>query len=337
MDAIKLLEQNLMSLNLNAITIREVIVLEVSITDIFKYQDEQFTLCIPANQPIKKDILKKLIFEGHKHLFVPAQDYEKYKDELRDTLSKVTRSLSVGDPIANGAKHISLMTLNLQNLYDNPADGEALNAQYQGSLNLGKFLIEHKDIQGRMYKDLKNQRHHFVMGQPMLSTLMMLGFLQHLRVFSQRDIEQLFITSYFKDIGMSNIPKEKFDKENLSEFEAKQFKDHANQSMNLIEGRLNLSSSYINIIKNHHYLNDKIGAILSGKKIVRSSQEQIVGLETTIVAVMDILVAMTEGRPFQKKLSVFEGLDLIRKLMADQYPHEFKALVHFIRNFFTNG
>ncbi len=337
MKSANILEQNLMSLSLKPVTIREIVMLEVALTDIFKYQEEQFSLCIPANQPIKKDLLKKLIFEGHKHLFVPGEDVGKYREELRNNLTKLTRSLSVGDPLVNGSKHVGLMTLNLQNLYDNPADDESLNAQYQGSLNLGKFLSEHKDLQGKIYKDLKIQRHHFSMNQPMLSTLMVLGFIQHLHIFSERDVEQLFITSYFKDLGMSTIPKEKLDKDDLSDIDKKQFLEHADHSINLLEGRVNLNSNYMNIIKNHHYLNPKIQAIMSGENPNKVSSEHIVGLETTIIAVIDILVAMTEGRPFQKKLSVFEGLDLIRKLMADQYPHEFKALVHFIRNFFTDN
>jgi HD-GYP domain-containing protein (c-di-GMP phosphodiesterase class II) len=60
------------------------------------------------------------------------------------------------------------------------------------------------------------------------------------------------------------------------------------------------------------------------------------GIESTLVAVFDILVAMTNDRPYRKGLSLYQSLEVIKKMMADEYPQEFKALVVFLKQFFKN-
>jgi HD-GYP domain-containing protein (c-di-GMP phosphodiesterase class II) len=55
-----------------------------------------------------------------------------------------------------------------------------------------------------------------------------------------------------------------------------------------------------------------------------------------VVAVFDILVAMTSDRPYRKGMSLYQSLELIKKIMADDYPQEFKALVVFLKQFYKN-
>jgi hypothetical protein len=52
---------------------------------------------------------------------------------------------------------------------------------------------------------------------------------------------------------------------------------------------------------------------------------------------MDTVAAMTTDRPFRKAESLFKSLDLIRLLVGEQYPNEFKLIVHYFRNFFKNN
>jgi HD-GYP domain-containing protein (c-di-GMP phosphodiesterase class II) len=56
-----------------------------------------------------------------------------------------------------------------------------------------------------------------------------------------------------------------------------------------------------------------------------------------LVTVMDVISAMISGRPYRKASSLYESLDLIKLLIADQYPQEFKLIVTYFRSFFFNG
>jgi HD-GYP domain-containing protein (c-di-GMP phosphodiesterase class II) len=45
---------------------------------------------------------------------------------------------------------------------------------------------------------------------------------------------------------------------------------------------------------------------------------------------------MTNDRPYRRGQSLYQSLELIKKMMADDYPQEFKALVVFLKQFFKN-
>ena len=64
--------------------------------------------------------------------------------------------------------------------------------------------------------------------------------------------------------------------------------------------------------------------------------EMIYGIESTLVAVFDIMVAMMSDRPYRKGISLYQALEVVKKMMADDYPQEFKALVVFMKQFFKN-
>jgi DNA-binding transcriptional MerR regulator len=240
----------------------------------------------------------------------------------------------VGNPLQNSRRQINLLAQNLSELYRNPLNDENLKLQYQCTVNLSKFLSEHKGLLPELYSDLFNGNHHFTMSQPMMASLLLVGFLQQFRLFHEKDIEMLFITSYLKDIGMSFIPEEKLDQKDLELHDKKIISRHADNSISLLEGRTPLARNHLNIIKNHHFLNKKIQAALSGIK-TDSSQNSLMGLETEMVAVMDVLVAMINDRPYRAGQPLFQSLELLSKVMADDYPSEFKALVNYLRYFFT--
>ena len=43
---------------------------------------------------------------------------------------------------------------------------------------------------------------------------------------------------------------------------------------------------------------------------------------------------MTSSRPYRQGLTTYQSLELIRKMIADDYPQEFRALVVYLRQFF---
>ena len=170
----------------------------------------------------------------------------------------------------------------------------------------------------------------------MLSSVLLLSFLQSIHLFHDKEVENLFLASYFKDIGIAMIPGDKYDLKTLTTRDQELFANHADFSFDLLEGRIPLSKNYLTIIKHHHFLNDKMKEFLLKDKKKKKEPEIIFGIESTLVSVFDILVAMTSDRPYRKGMSLYQSLELIKKMMADDYPQEFKALVVFLKQFYKN-
>lgn len=335
MGAFSNLNKNSLSLKLKAIPIKELIITSVAFGDIYRFENEMFELTFRKGRPINNTRLKELHDAGFYELFMEDMDYLKLQEVITEKLIKSTRSLSIGDPVTNGRKQLGLLSLNMDSLYKNPMEDNLLDVQFKGSQNLSKFLLEHKGLHSKLYQDVKKFNPHFVIAQPFLSSLLTLGFLQYLQQFQDTDLEQLFLTSFFKDIGMSFIPEEHYDKVQLDESEKKAFTDHAEFSKQLLDGRVSISRNYLEVIENHHYLNDKIALIKAGLKVSNIDQsEKITGIETLVISVMDIIAAMIEGRPYAQKESLFNTLDLIKKLISKEYSYEFRALVLYLRKFF---
>jgi hypothetical protein len=281
-----------------------------------------------------RDVINTLIRNSFLEVFVFEEDLAEIKKNLEAALIKITRSLSVGDPIENGTKDIKLLSLNLGGLYRNPHNDELLMLQFQSSQNLSKFLMENKKLQPQFYESLQNENFHFTLAQPMLSSLMLLSFLQAIHLFHDKEVENLFLASYLKDIGISMIPDSKYDLKTLTERDKEMFASHADYSCDLLDGRVPLSKNYLTIVRNHHFLNDKIKDLALKRK--SAEPETIMGIESTLVAVFDIIVAMTSKRPFRNERSMYQTLEVVKKIMADDYPQEFRALVVFLKQFYRN-
>jgi hypothetical protein len=336
MGAVHNLQQNLLGMKLRPIPVRNLAILEHALSDIFSFNNGAFELTIPAETPIHKNLISKLAKNGVKQLYIFEEDLVQLNHLIKEKMIKITRSLSIGDFEKNTKTQITLMSLHLNNLYQNPFNDENLDVQYKCTSNLAKLLIENKNLGSYLYAQLKKQNHHFIISQPILSSLLLLGYLKHLAVFQNSEMENLFITSMMKDLGISFVPQDKLNKSNLSTEEKKLFSLHPESSKSILSGRVPLSRNYLSIIENHHHFNPQITQIISNIYTQEHVPSNLVGFETLVVAMMDILVAMTEGRPYRAKCSLFESLDLIKKLMIKEYPHEFKTLVIYLRQFFSN-
>jgi hypothetical protein len=303
---------------------------------VYIYFEGLFTPVIEQGSIPTKDQISQLIKNSHREVYVYGKDEEEIKGNLEDALVKITRSLSIGDPIDNGTKGMKLLTLNLNNLYQNPHNDMLLMLQFQSSQNLGKFLIDQKKHQSQFYSNLNQENFHYTLSQPLLSSVLLLSFLQSTHLFHDKEIQNLFLTSYFKDIGLAMIPNHKYEIKNLPNQDRDLFANHSDFSFDLLDGRIPLAKNYLNLIKNHHFLNDKMKSIITGETKSLHDDDMIMGLESTLVAVFDIIVAMTHDRPYRRSLSLYQSLEVIKKMMADDYPQEFKALVSFLRQFFKN-
>lgn len=333
---ISYIEQHRLALKLRPILVGELYLARKLKHPVYIFKNGFFYPVIHEDSVPSKDQINTLIKNSHREVYVYKDDIQEIKKNLETALVKVTRSLSVGDPLENGTKDLKLLSLNLSGLYQNPHNDELLMLQFQSTQNLSKFLMENKKYQPFFYQNLIRENFHFTLAQPMLSSVLLLSFLQAIHLFHDKEIENLFLSSYLKDIGVSMIPSDKYDLKTLTSRDQELFANHADFSFELLEGRIPLSKNYLTIIKHHHFLNDKMKELVSKDRKKMKDPEIVFGLESTLVAVFDILVAMTSERPYRRGMSLYQSLELIKKMMADDYPQEFKALVVFLKQFYKN-
>ncbi len=329
------IDQHRLCLKLRPILVGELYLAKKLRNPVYIYKSGAFSPVINEGSVPTKDQISILIKNNYREVYAYSEDVGEIKNNLQTALIKITRSLSVGDPIQNGVKDLKLISLNMGGLYQNPYDDELLMVQFQSTQNLGKFLLENKRHQPQFYQTLMRENFHFTLSQPMLSSMILLAFMQSIHLFHEKEMENLFLTSYFKDIGMSMIPDEKYDLKTMTTRDQQLFGSHADFSFDLLEGRIPLSKNYLTIIRHHHFMNDKLKDLVAKSKR-RRDQEIVFGVESTLVSVFDILVAMTSERPYRPGVSLFQSLDLVKKLMADDYPQEFRALVVFLKQFYKN-
>lgn len=329
-------EQHRLSLKLRPILVGELYLARKLKHPVFIFKNGVFHPVVNEGSIPSKEQINSLIKNSHREVYVYPEDIREIKNNLESALIKVTRSLSVGDPLENGTKDLKLLSLNLGGLYQNPHNDDLLMIQFQSTQNLSKFMLENKKLQPLFFQNLIRENFHFTLSQPMLSSVLLLSFLQSIHLFHDKEIENLFLASYLKDIGISMIPADKYDLKTLTTRDQELFANHADFSFDLLEGRIPLSKNYLTIIKHHHFLNDKMKELLQKDKKKKKEPEIIFGIESTLVSVFDILVAMTTDRPYRKGMSLYQSLELIKKMMADDYPQEFKALVVFLKQFYKN-
>ena len=328
------IDQHKLALKLRPILVGELFLAKKLKSPAYVFKDQLFSEVVNEGQAPTKELITRLIRTSVREVYISHEDYLDIKGQLEQALIKLTRSLSVGDPVENGTKHLKLLSLNMSGLYHDPHNDELLMLQVQSTQNLSKFLLENKKFQANYFQNLAHENFHFTITQPLLSSVLLLSFLQSIHLFHDKEIESLFLTSYVKDLGFSIIPELKYDQKILSPHDQNLFAQHADFSHDLLDGRIPLSKNYLNIIRYHHFMNDRMKEVITKDKINHSNQEMVFGLEIVLVSVFDMLVAMTTPRPYRRPMSLYQSLEIIKRMMADDYPQEFKALVIFLKQFF---
>lgn len=334
-DVYKLIMQAQLTLDLTPISIRELLFINTVPCNIYGTENDLFEIILKKNSYLNNQIIKDLILKEKVNLFVKTEDRKEMIESLQASLTQLTRSLSIGDSFEKTKRQMNLMTINLGYLYQNPTDDETLQMQHLCSKSLAYFLMKNLDLLEPLYSDFIKQKHHYIYMQPLISSLFVLGVLKMGGMYNDQEIENMFITSYFKDIGMSAIPPEKYDLDELDENDKELLMKHSEFSANILSGRLPLLPSHFNIIKNHHAFS-MLGSELNRIAPALKSEGQIIGFETIIISVMDIIAAMITPRPYRESTKIFQSLDLIRVLISIQYPTEFRLIVSFFKNFFLN-
>lgn len=326
-------DRSRLSLKLKPIFIAQLMMLDSLEKPAFSYTDGLFVKVLEANSGASVDFISHYAKNISSEIFIYKEDFIKLHEKLNQEIIKVTRSLSQGDPKTKGIKHVNLLSMQMANLYSDPFNDELLSNQFQSAKNFFNLLFQNKGIHKALYANLVKQNHHYTIAQPLLASILLVSFLQSTGMFSEKEIQNYFLTSYFKDIGLSLIPREKFELAHLNEYDKELFAEHAINSRRLLKNRIPLNMTQLNIIENHHFLNYKIQALMS-ESFTTNKDKMLTGVESTLLSSIDIIVAMSAKRPYREAVSVFKALELLKKVIATEYPSEFKNLVIFLKHFF---
>jgi hypothetical protein len=296
--------------------------------NVYQMRDKNPRKSISIKQQIDKEELKKMLLKLDNDLCLDINDRPTLVTAQQEALRNIVRKISIGDPWDNARLSCTFLTHHLSHVYQDPTDDQRLALQFQSARSIAAFLINHPTLHPKIYRYFTSVKYNYIFIQPLLSSIFTLGALKLAKIYSDKEIESLFLASYFKDIGMALLPPEQWNSPQLSAFEKNLVKQHPKFSVKILSGRIPLSSNYLKIIDSHHALVSPIVEDLSG------DNSTISGNETAIISVMDIIAAMIAERPYRQATSIFNALDLIKAVIADQYPQEFRLLVTYFKNFF---
>ncbi|MCY4643360.1 MAG: hypothetical protein OXB88_01970 [Bacteriovoracales bacterium] len=341
MRAFKFFQRSSFPLRPVPVGIKEILFFKEAPCDIWTYEDDIFKPLFKKEGGIEKRALRKLVENGTYELFIQDNEINLLRKGLRQHLRQMSRTLGIGGAVKNTLRQMSLLSINMGHLYEDPTDDEALNLQYRSARNLINFLSTHKKYVPGLYADLVRQNHHYSVGHPLLSSLILFSFLKYLNHFSEREIELLVLSNYFKDIGMSLIPLEIFNKKDLNQSEKDSIDRHTLHSIDILRGRVPLNSNYLDIIGNHHNhtLIGGEGGVRQRSQGPRSGFLKYGGrsedIKTILVLIMDIMTAMISPRPYRSAVGLFPTLDRIKYIFAKDFQSEFHHLIYFSQQFLS--
>lgn len=314
-------------IRLRRVTPKELTVHETYLCPVYVQEKGLFTKVLQKSQLLDKDELKKILLSCNGRIYTDAQGQQDLIEYLQEELRSHSRKLSIGNPQDNARKIVTYLTLNSRYLYEDPTDDMKLNLQYQSARGLFYFLLANIDFHPTLYKEFIAQKFHYVIAQPFLSSLLLVGIMKQTRAFNDKEMESLFIASYFKDIGMGLLSKKMYDNPNLSNQEKEILKKHPKYSSQILAGRIPINSNGLKIIEGHHNV-----SVLNPD---HKAANVISGVETTLVNVTDIIAAMISERPYRAAATLFSSLELVKNLMINNSPLEFKAIVSHFKRFFN--
>ncbi|MBI2520124.1 MAG: hypothetical protein HYV97_06895 [Bdellovibrio sp.] len=333
--AYRALEINSFVLDYKQIYLREVLNIEEPPCDLFILREGLPYRLHEKNLALNNQTVRDWVEAGITKIFVKTIDHKILISKQNENLRSNTRSLSIGDPFEKSRRQTSLLASHLKFFYEDTTNDELLNLLYQSVRSYAHFLMDHMKIHHMTYTDFSRQKHHYIHSQPVLSSLFLIGVLKQARIFNDKDIENFFVTSFFKDVGMSCIPFEKYAQKELNLNDKKLLVNHAQNSASILLNRIPISTNCFKIIENHHIFSTLTRELEHFTP--ESSQQLIMGIETVLISITDIIAAMISERPYRPATSLFQSLDLIRELISNQHPQEFKLLISYFKNYFSKN
>lgn len=325
--------QHQVGLNLVPVTIQQLLILERPIGQIFINTNGVYKAIFDPQAIIRPIEIEQYYKKGITQFYATEEDFNQIKNLMFQKLQDATRKLSVGDALESGTHYLLTLVQNLSILYEDYHNQKLLSLIFQTSPSFTVYLQANKKIITDLYKAISLERSHYLFKQPVLSSLFLTSFITQYNIFSTREVQDLFLISLLKDLGMCFLPREAWDLRDLDSHQQEALNKHTQNSVQLLKDRIPIHHSGLHIIEHHHFHNDTVRTFLKDQK-VEQDPSLIHGIETTIVALSDLVCAMHSDRPYRKAYSI----DVIKKIthliLKDNYTEEDKLLIKFIDHFF---
>jgi hypothetical protein len=333
MEGVSTLERNLLGLQLTTVNPRELLSLQLVPCNIYGWSSDHFDVILGEGDENNNQTLVSLL-KKHGRLFILREDLPIITKAFQNRLLHISRSVSLGDPEKKIKHHLNLLTINMHHLYRGDLDDYTLRIQFQSARNLAQFILDKPKLLKPVFQHYHQQKgHHYLYSHPILSSLALLGVLKESRQFTDKEIENLFLTSFFRDIGMSLISEQVYQN---NSYQQNLFNDHPANSFDLLKDRVPLSVTFLNIIKNHHPFAPPSTTTNSFPELTQPYEQQeefIVGAETAFISGVDIVCAMISKRPYRNELTLLDALEELKRVMHNRFPGEFRLLVSYFQKF----
>lgn len=144
-----------------------------------------------------------------------------------------------------------------------------------------------------------------------------------LGISDANEMEVMALAGFLHDIGKTQIPREVLNKQGpLTKSEWTLMRQHVLLGHNLLRQMRNLPDAVLDATRSHHERMDGQGYPdgLGGHDIPFVAR---------VIAVVDVLNALTVETPYRRRLSAFEAIMMMRDRMEGQFDHEIlRALIH---------
>lgn len=325
--------QHQVGLNLVPISVQQLLIMERSIGQVFINTKGVYRAIFDPLTIIKPVEIEQFHKKGITQFYVTEEDFSQIKNLMYQRLQDATRKLSVGDALESGTHYLFTLIQNLSLLYEDYHNQKLLSLIFHTSPSFTIYLQSNKKIISHLYRVVSEDRSHYLFKQPVLSSLFLTAFITQYNIFSPREVQDLFLISLLKDLGMCFLPREAWDTKGLDSFQQEALNKHTQNSVQLLKDRIPIHQSGLHIIEHHHFHNDTVRTFLKDQK-VEQDPTLVHGIETTVTALSDLVCAMYSPRPYRNAYPV----DVIKKIthliLKDNYTEEDKLLSKFIDHFF---
>ncbi|MDH4467113.1 MAG: hypothetical protein QE271_03575 [Bacteriovoracaceae bacterium] len=325
---------NQLGLTLSPVSFQQLTLLAKCLSDVYTHHEGTFVKVFEGDQKINPKVLSAWRQKGIYQFFVAKDDQKKIYEMAYKNFQEVTRQLSIGQPLEKGTIFLTQLGDLLNMLYDDYQNEELLRLIFHTSQSFYYYLEQNSNLIRLHYGTVARLPISFYFKQPILSSLFMIGFLLEYQIAGSRENVDLFSVSLLKDVGMSLVPRDSWNKKVLDQTDRLCLDKHSNHSVMLLREHLPLNKSQLHIIEHHHFQNELVRKIINDDKSINSSQDVIQGFETMIVAISDLVAAMTSERPYRPKYPSEVVQNVIKSLTQINYPTETKMLINFFRNFY---
>lgn len=320
-------------LNLVPISVQQLLVLERPKNPIYIKTNGVYKAIFEEQAVIKPVEIEQYYKKNQTQFYATEVDFAQIKTLMFQRLQDHTRKLSVGDALESGTNYLNTLLQNLSLLYEDYHNQNLLSLIYQTVPSFTIYLQSNKKLISELYQSVNNERAHYLFKQPILSSLFLTAFITQYNIFSAREVQDLFLISLLKDLGMCFLPRDAWDKRELDSYQQEALNKHALNSVQLLKDRIPIHHSGLHIIEHHHFHNDTVRKYLIDQKI-EQDPTLVHGIETTITAMSDLVCAMSSPRPYREVYSSEVIKKITHLILKENYSEEDKLLSKFIDHFF---